>query len=286
MAFELNAYILHKLHNNEELPRTIIWQHTDCFRNHVIDYKYSGSWKPNRLDSLLSKLNQALWVTDEDKIYKNRGFARRFVKLNSFGGYHMMQKYKKDTPENAEELNAWGMGSKLVHRVPKFFKRKYGSSIQEFPIGDSHFVVQHFQHAINIYNLQLLCKSLNIRLVNYNYFSFGTDLSQDPIIKQIDKSDYVLNDFLSNWGMYNHLMWKGFSQPDKYHFDEAAHLYQAEVLYDYIVNNKQLDVEQANFLQDEENKVPIFDYVDEIGNRRIARHVQKETLLKKIFEIK
>ena len=288
MAFELNAYILHKLHNNEELPRIIIWQHTDCFRNHLIDYNSSGTWKPNNLSSLVGRLSRFSHMRKNKSSSHEHGFAKRFVKQTSFMGYQMLQEYQKQNkdsnhPDADKAIRVWGMGSRIQHRIPS---KEGGSRIIQCRIGDSSFVMNHLQHAMNVYNLQMLCNNLNIRLINYNYFPFGPEISQDPIVKQIDKSSYLLSDYLSNWGMYNHLLWKGFNQPDNYHFDEAAHLYQAEVLYDFIVNNKQLETEAINFLEFQNNKAPVFDYVNEIGDRTEKMQPAKMLLLKKAFGIK
>jgi hypothetical protein len=288
MAFELNAYILHKLHNNEELPRIIIWQHTDCFRSHIIDYQFSGTWKPNDLSSLLGRFSRILPNRKDGSPSHEYGFSNRFVKQTTFMGYQMLQRYQKESkdrndPDADRAVREWGMGSKLQHRIPS---KEGGSQVLNCRLGDSSFVMNHLQHAINVYNLQLLCNNLNIRLINYNYFSFGPEISQDPTVKQIDKSSYLLSDHLSNWGMYNHLLWKGFNQPDNYHFDEAAHLYQAEVLYDFIVNNKQLETEDINFLEFQNNKAPVFDYVNEIGDRTEKMQPAKMLLLKKAFGIK
>jgi hypothetical protein len=280
MAFELNAYILHKLHNNEELPKIIIWQHSDCMRDHLPNHRYSNTWKPNDLESLLGRLSSPPYLREDGSVSNKLAFNKRYFKKFSWLAFSkinnkLQQPNEQQVAEATKFVKDWGMGSRLEIRIPA----SKGSATVSIPVGDEMFVVQHLQHAINVYNLQMLCDNLNIRLVNYNYFGLGSKISQDPIAKQIDTKSFVLTDYPNNLGMYNHLLWKGFSQPDRYHFDEAAHLYQAEVLYDYIINNKQFEAERRNFLQADGCKHPLFDYVNDPVGRIQKMDPQKSTLL-------
>lgn len=280
MAFELNAYILHKLHNNEELPKIIIWQHSDCMRDHLPNHRYSDTWKPNDLKSLVGRLSSPPYMRENGSVTNKFAFNKRYLKTFSWFSFteinkKLRQPNEQQLAEATKFIKDWGMGSKLVIRIPA----SKGSATVAMPVGDEMFVVQHLQHAINVYNLQMLCDNLNIRLVNYNYFGLGSKISQDPIAKQIDTKSFVLTDYPNNLGMYNHLLWKGFNQPDRYHFDEAAHLYQAEVLYDYIVNNKQFEAERHNFLKADGDRHPLFDYVNDPVGRIQKMDPQKSTLL-------
>lgn len=237
MAFEILFFISHKLSLNEELPRIIIWQHSDNFRDHVSDWRFSGSWKPNNLKSIVGTDFRERFV----KLYAWSALKKISDRINSYidlakkatdnrSRYHYIQqveKYKKDT----------GMGSYIIqntqlHDPPRFL------------VGDETFWLNEFRHAVNVFSVQNICKLHNIRLINYNYYGTKEEVISDPVFKQIDRSNYLIENS-ELYGMYNHLCCKGFDRPDNFHFNDASHLYQAELLYNFITNNTRLKVEET-----------------------------------------
>ena len=239
MAFELSAYLLHKYNNNEELPRIVIWQHTDCMRDHLPDWHFTGTWRPNDLDSLLG--------------IKKYLFRDRFIKITSWARYNdiLSKRSKLSERSKREYSRRVGMGSDI---------RPYnGLDGPNFLCNDETFQFNEFRHAINVINLQNLCDQLGVRLIHYNYYAVNNSLLSDPIFQQIDRSDYVFSNS-ENSGAYNHLLHKGFDRPDNFHFDESAHLYQARLLYEYITNGTKVEAEEESALTD---NFPVFDYAGE-----------------------
>lgn len=243
-AFELTAFLTHRMHNKEEMPTTIIWQHTDVYRNHLSDWAYSGSWKPNNLQSIVGQ---------------QPSFHDRFVKIISWERLSSIWSDRssfKNESDFKRYTRLYGMGAELNNN---------NRSRRAYKIGDETFMLHQLQHFANLFNIQTLCESLDIRLVHYNYYPPIKGSEADPMYKLINDNDFVISNH-SVGGIYNHLLWRGFDRPDNFHFNEAAHLYQAHVLYDFIVNNKQLEVEEDG--HGDYNYYPMFDYVSEPSEQK------------------
>ena len=244
MAFELSALLLNRHYNNKELPKIIIWQQTDVFRDHLPDFFHSGSWKPNNLNSILGR--------------KSVKFRDRFIKVIAWQRFSQIlanRKLKTRDGQDSKILKdyktAYGMGSNII---PDNSRKN-----KAFLTGDDTFQLNEFRHAVNIINLQNLCDKLGVRLIHYNYYKPLPKLLNDPIVQLINRNDYVIENSLRG-GMYNHLRWKGFGRPDDFHFDESAHYYQAHILYNYITNGTRLKVEEEPF---DEESMPLYDYTNE-----------------------
>jgi len=249
MHFELYAYLMHCKHNPEttEKPSIVIWQLTDTFRYGFPDFRYSGSWKPNDLKSIIHPY----------------GYSARFCKTLLWSQFTKIQReYKRliddGYVEDAEAYRAnKGMGSILK------------AERQEFPIGDDTFQLNQLQTGTYINSIQKLCKEMDIKLVIINYYGTPSAMLEDPIYKEIDRSDFLIENS-EKWGLYNHLCWRGFDRSvDDFHFNVDAHYYQAEKLYDFIVHGKRLRVEEE--VHDNMGHMPVFDYVDYASGHQAGR---------------
>lgn len=239
MAFEILFFISHKLSLNEELPRIIIWQHSDNFRDHVPDWRSSGSWKPNNLRSIVSN-----------------DFGQRFIKLNVWSALKQISDRVNSYIDLARKAPD-SLSRDRIDQQFKEFKKRYGMGsyivqntlLEEqlqtrYLVGDETFWLNEFRHAVNVLSVQNMCKLHNIRLINYNYYGTKEEVITDPVFNQIDRSNYLIENS-ELYGMYNHLCCKGFDRPDNFHFNDASHLYQAELLYNFITNNTRLKVEET-----------------------------------------
>lgn len=246
MAYELTIYLLHQHHTKKDLPRIIIWQHSDCMRDHVVDYHYSATWQPNDIESHLSKRHK---------------FANRFIKIIAWSRYKNLidERKKLKGLDLKNHMLRHGMGSNIC--------QDNSNKNKSFLTGDSSFIYNEFRHAINIINIQNLCDKLGVKLIHYNYYGTNPLLLTDPVFKEIDRSNYVISNS-ETVGMYNHLKWKSFNRPDDFHFDESAHYYQANILYNFIVNNTKIEVEEKDY--NNEEHLPMYDYVNEINRNEVV----------------
>ena len=255
MYFELHAYLLYCRHDAEGgvKPRVIVWQLSDTFRKGVIDWNFSGSWKPNNLRSLIGN------------------YHRRFIKTVSWSGYNgINSNYKKllkeDPIKSVKYKRQMGMGSKLELNGQTLFN-----------IGDETFQHNELLIGMHINTIQEMCKQSDIQLVIMNYYGTPTEMLEDPIHKNIDRSNYLIENS-ERWGMYNHLCWRGFDRSvDDYHFNVDGHYYQADILVDYLRNGKRLKVEEV--IHDDMNHMPVFDYTDASTSPKDSTKEGKKYLL-------
>lgn len=243
MYFELHAYLLHAMQSKVEIPRVIIWQLSDTFRRSVIDHRRSGAWKPNDLESLIS-------VGEE--------YGNRHIKTVGWQGYTQIErKYNEMISEGRDEdakkyKKKMGLGTKIkINDLGRL-------GISEWNIGDDTFQQNELLVGLHINTIQDMCKQLGVQLVMINYYATPENILEDPIYKNIDRSNYLIKNS-ERWGMYNHLCWMGFDRSvDDFHFNIDGHYYQAEILLRYLKHGKQITVEET--VHAHMDHMPVFDY--------------------------
>lgn len=232
MYFELHCYLSYVMQQKAKKPNIIIWQLTDTFRKGIVDWHASGTWRPGKLNSLLGNYHARHIKTIYWSHFQN--IKDEFKRL-----------FKIDKKKAIEYKNEKGMGSKLwVEKKP-------------FNIGDETFIHNELTIGLYIFTIQQLCKSLGIRLIILNYYGTPVNVLKDPIYQNIDRKDYLISNS-EKWGLYNHLMWRGFDRPDDYHFNVDGHYYQADILSDFILHNKRITVEEE--AHSDITDFPVFDY--------------------------
>ena len=232
MYFELHTYLNYLQAKKVEKPEIIIWQLSDTFRKGLVDWHASGSWEPGNINSLIGD------------------YHRRHIKTIYWSGYNRIKKrykelYKEDPKKAKLYKNRVGMGSKIFTEKDPFL------------IGDETFIHNELYIGLHINTIQNLCKQLGVRLIIVNYYGTPKNVLKDPIMQNIDRKDYLIKNS-EQWGLYNHLMWRGFDRPDEYHFNVDGHYYQADILYDFIVHNKRITVEEEAHM--DVTNFPVFDY--------------------------
>ena len=246
MYFELHAYLLHAMQSKVEIPRVIIWQLSDSFRRSMIDHACSGMWQPNNIDSLISSGEE---------------YGRRHIKMFYWQSFTRITKIyenlvnKREFDKAARYKKKMGMGTTLELSTgqPNNGKRSH-----RFHIGDETFIYHELLIGMHINTIQEMCKQLGIKLMIINYYGTPKNILEDPIYKNIDRSNYLIENS-ERWGMYNHLCWKGFDRSvDNFHFNVDAHYYQAEVVLKFLKSGGRLKVEEV--VHDEMGHMPVFDY--------------------------
>lgn len=277
MIFELLSY-LHKFSNNsEKLPKIVVLQTTDSYRTGLPDWHSSGTWIPNNIESIIHRLDRN----------RKTEYTRRFVKIVHWQQYFKILKkmevmFEEGLDEKAlRHKRSMGMGTSLHYDDAKPKAKRY-------KLGDETFIYDEMNHALGICNLQNLCKKLNVRLIIMNYYGFSQSMLQDPVVKNIDRDDYLL-DNAPEFGMYNHLLQEGFGRTeDEYHFNEAAHYYQAKILYDFITKDQKIIAHEIT--SEKLDKFPVFDYTNGSTvfdpNKYSLDHNYKQYLLDRIFSDK
>lgn len=240
---ELYQYLLHtRYSSNVPKPRVIIWQLSDMFRRGVPMTQFSGKWAPNNIQRELG-----------------REYMIKYQKMVLWQAYWKNKRHReKLSAEEAEKhVSEYGTGSKLTYVGPEGDKLDLTT---EWAVGDTTNQYNELSAIIAIHKVQELCRAFNVQLVILNYYGTADPVYKDNAWKAINRGNYVIKNSV-RWGMYNHMLWRGFHRPDNAHFDVDAHYYQAEVLYDYLTTGKQLVVEEEEHPAHEE-MWPVFDYVN------------------------
>ena len=99
-----------------------------------------------------------------------------------------------------------------------------------------------FETLLRLAQLKKICDIRNIPLAIVNYYGFGY-WKEDPLYDIIKPNLLIEN---ADYGLYNELLWLNFDRPDYYHFDQEAHDWQAETLYDFFINNKKIKVNEKD----------------------------------------
>lgn len=225
-AYEkIHTYLLSAIQKEVEMPKIIVWQLTDFFRRGIFKSKASGQQKPGDLKSQL--------FLEDYNTYAKSVIWSNIYKMDS----EKVNATEKNDLQKLEDLKTKAFGTYLSYDFDDVEDRR------EY-IGDTTLVQQSLTQGLNINTIQTLCDLYNIKLVIVNYYpAYDQKILNDNIYKSIDKNNFLLKDHFKV-GLYNHLFWKGFNRPDGFHMDCDAHLYQAHVLYNFIANNIQLEVEQ------------------------------------------
>lgn len=236
---ELHSYLLHCRYNKGfELPRVIIWQLSDTFRSGVPMSQYSGRWIPNNF-------------IDEISI----PYGAKYQKYMLWKAFVNNKEYR----EPLDDEEAWGHSKK--NGVGTFLTYYRGDGKQyhdRWAIGDVTNQYNELQTVLAIHKIQELCRSLGVQLVIVNYYGTPAHLLEDATYKAINRDNYLIKNS-EKFGLYNHLMWRGFNRPDVFHFDVDAHYYQADVLYNYLTTGEQIVVEEEE--HGDVGLWPVFDYV-------------------------
>jgi len=219
-------------------PKIIIWQLTDYFRQSVFRSSYSGKYKPCDLESQISvqgnAFNPSIFWQDYKFIIQNKNNAK-----------------KSGDDATARFFHSKGLGTFIYYEFlcssePEIYNdpRSMGLQPWKMPIGDVTLQYPFLKLGLYINTIQDLCDQMGIKLIIVNYYQApNRKLLDDNIYKGINKDNFLLKDHF-NTGMYNHLLWKGFSKlEDNFHFGADAHLYQAHALYNFITKGEQIDAE-------------------------------------------
>jgi len=198
---ELFTYLIWAKQEKKELPKYVVMQTSDHFRDHFFNSRYSGKMKPNDFDSQLCRPRHNF-----HKIYSHRAAVD-----------------EKNYNEN--------LGTKLL------VKNKKRS--RSYDIGDKSLKEPMLRNLIEQISLQNLCTQLNIPLIVFNMFGFDNKIDEDPLYHELDKSNYVISD--PTKGMYEHMVSLSFDRPDKYHFNVDGHEFISDSIYDFITDGKTVD---------------------------------------------
>ena len=208
---ELYSYLIWAKQGKVEMPKFVIMQTTENFRDHVYLYKKSGNFKPNNLESQLDIGNWARLVT-----YKN-------VVLN------YQSKIMK------------GLGSTL--KSVDFFEKKDGEGVTvkkiEEPLYDETLREPELRQLQEIISLQVLCEKMSLKLCIVPFFGFYShNVMQDPLYKEINQDQFLLSDLKD--GMFDYLINNFFDVTDGYHFNVDGHKFLADVIYDFLKSDVKL----------------------------------------------
>lgn len=222
---ELYSYLIWAKQGKVEMPKFVIMQTTENFRDHVYLYKKSGRFKPNNLESQLDIGNWTKLVT------------HKRVLLN----------YQSKIME--------GLGSSL--KSVDFFEKKDGTGItvkqQEELLYDETLREPELRQAQEIISLQALCEKMGLKLCIVPFFGFYShNVMQDPLYSEIDQSQFLLSDLKD--GMFSHMINNFFDMTDGYHFNIDGHKFLADVIYNFLKN----DVKVVNDYIQTPKKIPAF----------------------------
>jgi hypothetical protein len=213
---ELYTYLIWAKQNKVEFPKYVIMQTSDNFRDHIFSGQKSGRMLPNDFESQFDIP------------------GKQYVKLFSWKG-HLMQKDKKHSGSVLKRIVPYTSRIRNSHGVIK----KEETQIEHIPVGDTTLVEPKLRSLIEHCSLQKLCKELDIPLLILNFYGFK-GVQEDPLYKELDMNMFISNQ--AQKGLYNHLEVFGFDKTDDYHFNVDGHLYITDIVYDYFINNKQIEM--------------------------------------------
>lgn len=151
---ELFTYLIWAKQGKKELPKYVVMQTSDHFRDHMFNFVYSGNLKPNNFDSQL---------------------------IDPKHNFHKIFSQKASDIALPDSL-----GTKVIVYGPdgKF----------EYRIGDLTLREPMLRNIIEQISLQNLCAQLGIPLIVFNMFGFTSRVDEDPLYHELDKSNYVISD--------------------------------------------------------------------------------------------
>ena len=151
---ELFTYLIWAKYGKKELPKYVVMQTSDHFRDHMFNVKYSGKMKPNDFDSQLCRPKHNF-----HKIYSQKA---------------------------SDIALPFSLGTKVIVQVP--------DQKLEYRIGDKTLREPMLRNLIEQISLQNLCDQLGIPLIVFNMFGFDNRIYEDPLYHELDKSNYVISD--------------------------------------------------------------------------------------------
>lgn len=241
MYEELYTFLLNVRAGDLPPPKAIIWQTTDNYRQYIIRSLYSERTIPGNLSSQI--------VSGE------KGHSAKYQKLEYWSVYKSLQDYEQYCLSNGIFFENLYTGVQL--KLTTWDRRLGLHNRSSGFVGDYTRVTYELEHIRNIFSLQALCKEMNIPLAILNYYEPDKKILKDKMIANLDDSFFIIKNH-KHGGLYNHLLWRGYSRPDGFHFDVDAHEFKADIIYDFITSGKQIEVETERH-QDLED-YPVFDY--------------------------
>ena len=205
---ELYSYLIWAKQGKVEMPKIVIMQTTENFRDHVYLYKKSGRFKPNNLESQLDIENWTKLVTHKSVVLN---YQSKIMK---------------------------GLGSSL--KSVDFFDKKDGTGItvkqKEELLYDETLREPELRQAQEIISLQALCEKMDLKLCIVPFFGFYShNVMQDPLYKEINQRQFLLSDLKG--GMFDYLINHFFDMTDGYHFNVDGHKFIADAIYNFFKND-------------------------------------------------
>jgi len=213
---ELYTYLIWAKHKRKDLPKYVIMQTSDNFRDHIFSGNKSGRILPNNFDTQVGD------------------YGKYYLKLFSWRGYEL-QKNEKHTGSFLRRILRVGVKN-VIDNEEKYEEQLYSETR---PVGDTTLVEPKLRSLIEHCSFQKLCKELNIPLLILNFYGFK-DMEEDPLYKELDMNTFISNQAIT--GLYNHLELFGFDKTDGFHFNIDGHLYISDIVYDYFINNKRIEM--------------------------------------------
>lgn len=223
-------------------PKAVIWQTTDNYRQFIIRSSYSKRTIPGNLNSQI--------VSGE------KGHSTKYQKLEYWSIHKSLKDYKQYCLSNGISYEELYTGVKL-HLTTWDSEIGLKEGTTSCFVGDYTRITYELEHIRNIFSLQALCKEMNIPLAILNYYEPDKKILKDKMIANLDDSFFIIKNY-KHGGLYNHLLWRGYSRPDGFHFDVDAHEFKADIIYDFITSGKQIEVETES--HEDLEDYPVFNY--------------------------
>tara|TARA_R100000951_G_C2642796_1_gene181532 strand:- start:75 stop:953 length:879 start_codon:yes stop_codon:yes gene_type:complete len=241
MYEELYTILLNVRAGDLPPPKAVIWQTTDNYRQYIIRSLYSERTIPGNLSSQI--------------VAGEKSHSAKYQKLEYWSVHKSLKDYKQYCLLNGISYEELYTGVQL-HLTTWESEIGLKSSRSSF-VGDYTRVTYELEHIRNIFSLQALCKEMNIPLAILNYYEPDKKILKDKMVAILDDSFFIIKNY-KHGGLYNHLLWRGYSRPDGFHFDVDAHEFKADIIYDFITSGKQIEVETESHADLED--YPVFNY--------------------------
>lgn len=236
---ELYTYLIWAKQGRKKLPKIVVVQLTDFFRDHVFFRNASGRLQPNDFDS---------------QLFKNEGW----VKTKSANAFRNIRE-KTLADKSLDKDSVLGGGAML--RTWMYDKNKKEFKGNDAFIGDDTFNEPMIRNIYELLNLQKLCDELKIKLFVLNFFGWKNIMFDDPLFKELNKHIFILKNISYNYNFYEYMLEMGFDRPDGYHFNIDGHKHIAELVYDYITNNNKAHYEEPIYKAwYKDQTLDLFDY--------------------------
>jgi len=218
---QLYTYLIWAKQGKAKLPKYVVMQTTDNFRDHIFSNAKTNLFKPN---NFVSQIEMRYWL--------------KMVSWNGYLANKQTKKYK-------------GVGSTLRYLATRRKNRAFIIEEDEVPIMDESLREPELRHALEIISLQRLCKELEIKFCILPFFGFYShNIHLDPLYKEIHQGDFCTTDMQN--GLFYYLSGNGFNRTDGYHFNIDGHKFIADTVYDFLTNDKKLKVSNTDNLYAQE----------------------------------